>query len=591
MIGSLRTNLRIGLATVAILATSACSGGGGGGGGSTPKLVRAVFSGAGPTPQAGDTLLLTFSESIALVSGTTLSDADLALAPAASLGAVTSSPTLLTSTVVSVPLGAGVSIVPGTTTIDIETTDAIQDLDGNLAEASTPITITTGDGDRPTIGSITINGVDSTLNGTGAAGGTLQVPQWGFTVDITYSDATSTLDQASITLSADVTVSTSGGNRVPNSDLAQFLSISSDTSSATLLVPQSTRFPEGAVTVTASIADSTGMVSIPVTFSFLVKPRTNDNRPFETNVNASQSWFIDMSRDIESYTVNVAQTEPVAVVAGSNGRADIEDLFRIIGLHSATPIANANGLLNSNQEVSAQFQAKMLEVLQRVYSGVNVDFTFTSPGAFPSSGTSVAYSASSFSQICVAGAESAAGNSGVLGIAIFDPFNDTQNNNCVTDFQGSQRLGVFMHTAVNEGIKDGLSPFRTTFDPFTTARGGTPIGDQAGDENRLLNPALDARAGEMETAIDSFATMTAIVLAHEAGHSMGLVTDGAMPVGLYGNLAAFPGSTSGHIRNTFPAGSTNIMNPSLSFSTTLSSSTAFNTLNQAYLRELIVQDR
>jgi len=54
--------------------------------------------------------------------------------------------------------------------------------------------------------------VDATLNGSGAACGTLQVPRSGFTVDITYSDASSTLDQASIALTADVTVRTAVGN-------------------------------------------------------------------------------------------------------------------------------------------------------------------------------------------------------------------------------------------------------------------------------------------------------------------------------------------------------------------------------------------
>jgi hypothetical protein len=61
-----------------------------------------------------------------------------------------------------------------------------------------------------------------------------------------------------------------------------------------------------------------------------------------------------------------------------------------------------------------------------------------------------------------------------------------------------------------------------------------------------------------------------------------------MPLGLYGNdTTNFPGSSDGHIRNTalFPAGSTNIMSPSLGYSTALGASTGFNTLNLAYLRE------
>ena len=71
---------------------------------------------------------------------------------------------------------------------------------------------------------------------------------------------------------------------------------------------------------------------------------------------------------------------------------------------------------------------------------------------------------------------------------------------------------------------------------------------------------------------------------------MGLVQDNAMPTGLYGNdTTNFPGSSEGHIRNSslFPSGSTNVMSPSLSYSSTLNTNTAFNSLNLAYLREQV----
>ena len=74
---------------------------------------------------------------------------------------------------------------------------------------------------------------------------------------------------------------------------------------------------------------------------------------------------------------------------------------------------------------------------------------------------------------------------------------------------------------------------------------------------------------------------------------MGLVKDGAMPTGLYGgDPVNFPNSTSGHIAllALFPAGSQEVMAPSISFDAALSSSTAFNPLNLAYLRERVIQD-
>jgi hypothetical protein len=183
-----------------------------------------------------------------------------------------------------------------------------------------------------------------------------------------------------------------------------------------------------------------------------------------------------------------------------------------------------------------------------------------------------------------------AAEAGVLGRAIFDPNNRTQNDNTLTNFS-SQRLGVFLHTIVDFGLgQPSVSSFRQTYDQFVGVLGGQAIGNAAGDAGRLAGATNDARRSAIDVAIRDFARFCATVVAHECGHSMGLVQDGAMPTGLYGGDAAnFPGSTAGHIRNTalFPSGSTNIMSPALSYETAIDSATAFNRLNLAYLREQV----
>ena len=50
------------------------------------------------------------------------------------------------------------------------------------------MTIGTSDGVAPNITNITIAGIDDELNGTGPAGGTLQIPTAGFNLDLAYSD-------------------------------------------------------------------------------------------------------------------------------------------------------------------------------------------------------------------------------------------------------------------------------------------------------------------------------------------------------------------------------------------------------------------
>jgi len=178
----------------------------------------------------------------------------------------------------------------------------------------------------------------------------------------------------------------------------------------------------------------------------------------------------------------------------------------------------------------------------------------------------------------------------VIGIAIFDPSNSTQNDNSLLDF-GGQRLGVFLHTIADSGMGQGAaSNFRMTFDPFAPDPGGIPIGDDPQDGGRLNGLVSDSRTIDINTALRDLARFLATVTAHECGHSVGLVENGPMPTGLYGDDSVnFPGSANGHIRNAsqFPSGSVNLMSPSLSYETAISPSSAFNTLNLAYLREQI----
>jgi hypothetical protein len=308
-------------------------------------------------------------------------------------------------------------------------------------------------------------------------------------------------------------------------------------------------------------------------------------RPFETAVNAQQIWFLDLSRDVESFSVaGGAGPKPVAVVAGANGTPDLYDLLWVLGVFGGNATVNA--------AVLGAFSNRLIAELGALYSGVNIGFTFTAPGAFPPQ-TSVPYSSFGFAQICIAGAEDPAGNTGILGVAILDPNNANQENDCLLDFAGVQRLGVFLHTAVDTGFREsGLSTFRMTYDPLRPdlVPAGTPIGNHADgmDAGRVAGTVTDARGTTIQNAINRLARFIAVVTAHECGHSMGLVVDGAMPTGLYGgDPTNFPGSTSGHIRNDslFPPGAQNVMSPAISFASAIVPATAFNSLNIAYLRE------
>lgn len=595
MIGTKHRSHQQNLATLALLCLAGCSGGGGGGGddgASSPVIVAAAFTGAAASPAAGDALVLAFSQPIALTSGALLDSEDVTLSGADTLGDVTAPPTLLSANTLSVTLGQGVSFTPGASTIALSpTNDVVGGASTVPRGGGDPVAIGTSDGAAPSIDDLTIADIDQELNGTGPAGGVLQVPTNGWQLDLEYSDNTA-VATSQIVVTADVAVQTSAGSLPAGADLTASLSeVEATTSEATFLVPASVQFPQGPVTLTAIVADVSGLSSTPATFSFAVRPFTDALQPFETGANPSQVWFVDFDRDLESYTTAPGGAGvQVGVTPGANGVSDFEDLIRVLGLTSATPTPNVQAGMDSNEVVVALFQAALLADLNAYYDDANVTFTLTRPAGSFNGNTNVSYESLGYSAVSVAGSADPTGQSGVLGLAIFDPSNTTQNDNTNDDFFGS-RLGVFLHTIVDSGLRSAsVTNFRVTFDPFTSALGGTPIGEAALDAERLTGLLSDGRAMAIDRAILDLARFTATVTAHECGHSVGLVENGPMPTGLYGDDSVnFPGSANGHIRNAslFPPGATNVMSPGLSYTTATSRETAFNTLNMAYLREQV----
>lgn len=586
---------------------SCSSGGGGSADDVSPSLVAASVAIAGTSPASGDSLLLTFTEDIVLVAGKQLDDADVALSSGASLGSVSSSPTAIGSRVVRVVLGAGVRLTPGVSTIAFGPgNDVVRDAGGNFA-TGTATTIALGDGDLPQVTRLTCNRIESQLNGNGLAGGVLQVPRNAFTIDVDHADASSSIATGKSSLTASVSITTSTGTLPPGTNLAPVLQASHSSAASRYFVQDGVAFPEGTVTLTAYVTDTTGLTSSAATFTFRVRAIQDAIRPFESG----QLWFLDTSRDIESFSVvttgNQTAIAEVSIVAGANGRSDLDDLLRIVGLHSDNPIALGGGV-DSNEFVSAELESRILAELATLFPGVGVTFTFSRPGTFPSGQASVPYASFPFSQICIAGA-AAAVQTGTLGAAILDEHNASQDDICQTSFQNA-RLGVFAHTFVRLGYLTGgdSTTFKQTFPPLTPSIRpttsdpfGVPVGEGGGDAQRLLGTLADERSTTIALAIRRFARTLAVVVAHECGHSMGLVANGPMPAGLYGgdpvNFPLSPGLTSrsanGHIQNLdlFPADAQNVMSPAIDFESALSPQTSFNSLNLAYLRERILHDQ
>ncbi len=562
----------------------ACACGGGGGGGPVlppPVVVAAAFVGAGAVPVQGDLLILFLSQDVA-VTGALLNDADVLLS-GGTLGTVAAPPTLRTTRSVQLALGAGVSLIPGTTTIAFSSmNDAVRSTSGVAAAAGAPIMITAGDGDDPSIDLLTLNAVPVVLNGTGPAGGVLQVPRRAFTIDLQHSDPTSPIDPARTSITANVAV----GGVAAGGELVPLLTASPGPTASSYLVPNALQFPDGAVVVTAVVVDATGMSSQPASFAFTVRDATTVLRPLESG----QTWYLDTTRDVESFAHDPGNTvHPVSVIDGSNGLPDQLDLYFIVGLFGADPAVNGT--------VRTAIQDAVLVKLGALHAGVTVTFTFTAPGTFPPGSITLPYASFAFSQMCIAGSFDATGQSGILGYAILDEHNETQDNDCTLNFAGA-RLGVFLHAMIDVGMRPpATTKFRLTYNALAPGLAGIPIGNHPDgqDPARLAGTLQDPRTTTIANAIDRMAAAIAVIAAHECGHSMGLVKDGAMPTGLYGgDPVNFPGSTSGHINNSgamFPGAAQNIMSPAIGFVGATDPGTAFNPLNLAYLRERVLYNQ
>ena len=587
------------------LALLGCGGGGGGGGAPQADigLLSVVFRGSTPSdtnPDPGELLFLFFSADVELAPSA--SSNGIALS-AGGLGSPTSV-SLVDARTIAITLGTGVSFVPGTATASlVDGQSLVNGVGGRTIATGNALTIASSDSNRPVVSRFTINETPTELNGNGNAGGTLQVPPNGFSIDANYSDASSSISTGAIVLTCSQSVNVSGRDIGAGGNLLASLGSASATSFG-LLVPGSVRFNEGEQTLTLIVPDAQGEYSAPVTFRFRVKNLDDQTRPLENG----QVWFLDTSRDLEAISsaagsgsnVNLTRTD------GANSLADYDEVLRVIGLHFATPIANVLNSKNSNEVVSDLLQARIVSQLTTLYGGAAVSFTFASPGSFPSNKAFVDYNAASHSRIAIGGSPSPAAT-GALGVALFDPNNKKQEDNTLPagTYDGVQltvRLGVFPYTLVSAQINVSGTRFRQVFDPFVLHR-GQPVGSvtaPTSDATRLVNinnnVAGDTRQTAISRALDEWARFIAIVTAHECGHSLGLVKDGAMPAGLYGGLAAnFPGSTSGHISlsstSIFPSGATTIMAPSLSFSNANHASSAFNALNLSYLRERSLYDQ
>ncbi len=133
-----------------------------------------------------------------------------------------------------------------------------------------------------------------------------------------------------------------------------------------------------------------------------------------------------------------------------------------------------------------------------------------------------------YSRICVAGATP--GEDPFIGNVLLDPGNRDRADEACDDYLPS---GVFPRELTHYADEPG---YRAAFGPLLAEPPGSLPLDVTvlGPRYDPNDPEQRARRADLERGVSTFAQVVASVIAHEAGHAMGLVPPGPPGVGLYG---------------------------------------------------------
>lgn len=402
--------------------------------------------------------------------------------------------------------------------------------------------------------------VPATVNGIHASRATgLVVPPSGFTVDVSPTDANGQcVDMGS------VEVVLAGPGAAPG---APALLAAATIGVGTFRVAVPAQLSPGAWTLTARARDLTGNIGTSAVLPFTVSVPDTTRLPFER----TQVVWVRTQLDRDA-----------------NGRGDFADDMLRLGL------ATAGDPLGTNNAVQKVVLDGILAMASHLYR--------RGSRGQPLDAGSVALRFSTRQPVALAHMEMALGgldpegvrtrsygdaSTGVLGRAYYDYAN---GNPAERNTAMSPGLGVFpaemwlyqarIHTQVWPSYQ---TVFAQRFAPLCPDMGGTPAGAHALDA-QVLSPAFSyaaataqqrARWNTIMEAADDWAAVMGIILAHEVGHSVGLVAPGPAPGGLFGDAS---------LHDTY-AGAAEVMAPTVGYESMTSLEHSFRDIDLAYLRQ------
>ena len=446
---------------------------------------------------------------------------------------------------------------------------------------------------------LTINELPASMNGSKAVfaqGGDStriihRVNRQNFTLDLFAPGQPQATDWGRIDMRCDHPFRTPQGGEVPAGEAwdVTSLEVVEPMRHRRLRVDLSNALPEGLIVrCEAMIQGDEGTLSSEVIFETASMPTHLD--PFVT----PDLWLVTTSRDIWRLDVSPQSDGSYALmsthVPTGNGIADFDEAFLAMGLFSQT-----------NTVANARLRQWLLEEIKHwVYAIMGLDERghMTADGVPLSmvfEGDEGAPLASSwdgtFSMIALGGdGEVEDQLNGTVGRALIDYNNQGHEDNTAVG------LGVFTSGVVRQILGQ---PFGVLLLEPILPDLGLPVGDHP-DDLRLISEgfvptdceddALLERYTLIELAVSYGALALASTLAHEIGHSLGLVPPGLPPEGLFGGVSGLAFTEHDLDDAHIDSAGLNVMQTGAvtNWLEALSDSPRFNPTNWAYLRRQLI---
>ncbi len=413
----------------------------------------------------------------------------------------------------------------------------------------------------------------------------IRVNRADFTLDLLVEPLSGSIDWTTLATTCSVSLALPGGAALPADEPFGIDAFERRSDDHYRLHVTAATAVDADVRCAAEVSGPGGRVDAAVAFETAELPPHLD--PFvEVDV-----WLVTLSRDIVSlaYEANRDGTITVVTTDEPNGAVDWEEAMYAIGLFNA-----------DNPETTAIVREMLLE---RVRTQTRAVFGLTADGTADEESVRIEihfegeaaaplpedFDGTSFSMISMAGQLTDRGN---FGRAAID-----WNNQHADDNTGPSR-GVSVGTIVAWVVSYPLAAL-VLEDIFPEI--GTPIGSHP-DDATFLAPGFDPagdhtaelrrRYGLFDIALRGLSLATAVTLAHEMGHSLGLVPAGPPPRGLFSGMPGLDITESFIDAAHIDTAGLNIMQTGRSATvevlSAFSEPPAFNPLNLAYLRRRIV---